>query len=392
MRAHHHLNTPALLLLLLLLLAVLSASSSDNHSNHSNHANQLSIHVAFPTECGLYFVWQSIGMVYSHGKIRQPGPLTRIVSCTPEEWEAMPPEARDFVPTHVAPNYAVHPRTGDRYPAYNKPMAVIDWLAKTDVKEDYVLIIDADMIMRRPILPDPSSPLATSAFFGYMIGVNNELALKHVPEVTPREDELAGPKGRRGDKAGGFTMMQTEQLRRVAPLWLQYTEDVRADPDAWKLSVRMDGVSHSLTHSFVFFARPPSSPAPAPPLTDPTHPTHPTHNAPITITTTTGRHVRHQARGQAVDQRDVRLQLCVRQSRRLAQDAPRHDAVPGVRGADAAARAPLRPRVECHWERRQVRVRQALALRFRPVRLPAVEARRRDRRPGRERRQGRRRR
>ena len=279
MRAHHHLNTPALLLLLL--LAVLSASSSDNHSNHSNHANHanhLSIHVAFPTECGLYFVWQSIGMVYSHGKIRQPGPLTRIVSCTPEEWEAMPPEARDFVPTHVAPNYAVHPRTGDRYPAYNKPMAVIDWLAKTDVKEDYVLIIDADMIMRRPILPDPSSPLATSAFFGYMIGVNNELALKHVPEVTPREDELAGPKGRRGDKAGGFTMMQTEQLRRVAPLWLQYTEDVRADPDAWKLSVRMDGVSHSLVRLLrppPFFARPPAH-RPNPP--NPPNPQRHNHN------------------------------------------------------------------------------------------------------------------
>ncbi len=50
--------------------------------------------------------------------------------------------------------------------------------AKTDVKEDYVLIIDADMVMRRPIVPDPSSSLATSAFFGYMIGVNNELAVK----------------------------------------------------------------------------------------------------------------------------------------------------------------------------------------------------------------------
>ena len=31
-------------------------------------------------------------------------------------------------------------------------------------------------------------------------GVNNALALKHVPEVPPREDELAGPKGRRGDQ------------------------------------------------------------------------------------------------------------------------------------------------------------------------------------------------
>ena len=32
-------------------------------------------------------------------------------------------------------------------------MAVLDWLSKVDVKEDYVLIIDADMIMRSPVIP-----------------------------------------------------------------------------------------------------------------------------------------------------------------------------------------------------------------------------------------------
>lgn len=37
--------------------------------------------------------------------------------------------------------------------------------------------------------------------------------------------------GRRGDQVGGFTLMNTEDLRRMAPLWLTYTEDVRADPD-----------------------------------------------------------------------------------------------------------------------------------------------------------------
>ena len=41
---------------------------------------------------------------------------------------------------------------------------------------------------------------AVSAFFGYLKGVNNELALKHVPEVLPRNDSLAGPVGRRGDQ------------------------------------------------------------------------------------------------------------------------------------------------------------------------------------------------
>lgn len=39
-----------------------------------------------------------------------------------------------------------------------------------------------------------------SAFFGYLKGVDNELALKHVPEVPPRNDSLAGPVGRRGDQ------------------------------------------------------------------------------------------------------------------------------------------------------------------------------------------------
>ena len=39
-----------------------------------------------------------------------------------------------------------------------------------------------------------------SAYFGYLKGVSNELALKHVPYVVPRNDTLAGPRGRRGDQ------------------------------------------------------------------------------------------------------------------------------------------------------------------------------------------------
>jgi hypothetical protein len=156
------------------------------------------------------------------------------MSCTPEEWASLSEEQRTIVPTHVAPSYTHHPRTGDLYSAYNKPVAVIDWLARTDVKEDYVLIIDADMVMRAPFLPEPAGARpgrAVSAFFSYMKGVNNRLALKHIPEVLPRNDTLAGPMGRRSDQVGGFTLMYTKDLRRVAPLWLKFTEDVRVDPD-----------------------------------------------------------------------------------------------------------------------------------------------------------------
>ena len=102
-------------------------------------------------------------------------------------------------------------------------------------------------------------------------GVDNELALRHVPEVEPRMDDVAGPVGRRGDQVGrpialrgvldpnrvfnawlrwwcvtpvvglllppaplpqvgGFTLMQAGDMRRVAPWWIKYSEDVRADP------------------------------------------------------------------------------------------------------------------------------------------------------------------
>ena len=48
-----------------------------------------------------------------------------------------------------------------------------------------------------------------SAFFGYLKGVDNELALKHVPHVQPRNDSLAGPTGRRGDQVCSVSSLMT---------------------------------------------------------------------------------------------------------------------------------------------------------------------------------------
>ncbi len=45
--------------------------------------------------------------------------------------------------------------------------------------------------------------------YWYMDGVGNELALRHIPHVAPRQDELAGPVGRRGDQVSGLSWHQT---------------------------------------------------------------------------------------------------------------------------------------------------------------------------------------
>ena len=41
---------------------------------------------------------------------------------------------------------------------------------------------------------------AVAGFYGYMNGVANEMAEKHVANVLPRNDTIAGPLHRRGDQ------------------------------------------------------------------------------------------------------------------------------------------------------------------------------------------------
>ena len=72
-----------------LLLSVLLTVSSPAAAN---------VHTVFTTECGTYFTWQALGMVYSHKKSGQPGKITRLMSCTDEQWESYPD--KDLVPTH----------------------------------------------------------------------------------------------------------------------------------------------------------------------------------------------------------------------------------------------------------------------------------------------------
>ena len=40
-----------------------------------------------------------------------------------------------------------------RYPAINKPAAVLHWLNHADIDAEFIVILDADMILRGPITP-----------------------------------------------------------------------------------------------------------------------------------------------------------------------------------------------------------------------------------------------
>ena len=95
-------------------------------------------------------------------------------------------------------------------------MAVIDWLAKNDVKEDYVLIIDADMIMRMPLTPEVRPP---SLFSGAATGHHERLAAAHGLQGTRPHARL--PLAAAGERSEA-------RVGRLCLLWVHEGSQQRA--------------------------------------------------------------------------------------------------------------------------------------------------------------------
>lgn len=64
----------------------------------------------------------------SFKRAKQPGKLTRLLSCTEDQLETY--KGLDLVTTHVVPSLTLDPNKehNDHYSAYNKPGAVMFWL------------------------------------------------------------------------------------------------------------------------------------------------------------------------------------------------------------------------------------------------------------------------
>ncbi|KEH17101.1 hypothetical protein MtrunA17_Chr7g0228921 [Medicago truncatula] len=189
------------------------------------------IHTLFSVECGNYFDWQTVGLMHSFRKVKQPGHITRLLSCTDEQKKSY--RGMHLAPTFEVPSMSIHPVTGDRYPAINKPAGIVHWLKHSEDAEnvDWVLILDADMIIRGPIRPwqigaEKGRPVA--AYYGYLIGCDNILAQLH----TKHPEHC--------DKVGGLLAMHIDDLRALAPMWLSKTEEVRQDKAHWGANITGD--------------------------------------------------------------------------------------------------------------------------------------------------------
>ena len=138
-----------------------------------------------------------------------------------------------------------------------------------------LVILDRHMHLGKIFRPE-DLPLyrgwAYAGHYDYLIGTDNTLAMRHVPDIPPRcaeshrmslhaalfllillphqhaddaslpltlqlpipparcsNDTVAGRVGRRGDRVGGPYFMHRDDMARVAPLWLNWTRIMRDD-------------------------------------------------------------------------------------------------------------------------------------------------------------------
>ena len=169
-------------------------------------------------------------MFYSHDQVMQPGYITRLMACDhPEFYPGL-----DIGPTYVHPNYA-NPKgnlVNDHYAPYNKPGSLHHWLFENPnpPHADYVLVVEPDMVFRKPIDCEfelgVRDGLVASAPYDYLSGTDNGMAAQFIgPESVDRLE-----------KVGGFYCFRMADLKRVVPLWLNLTKEVRKNPERyWKI-------------------------------------------------------------------------------------------------------------------------------------------------------------
>jgi hypothetical protein len=196
------------------------------------------VHTLILTDCAKYQDWQTIAAAFSWRESGQPGNVTRVVNCSPAETKSYGKMMMEVLPTFWARQYSYNSRIKDWYAAYNKPGAVVDFLAKAPARERWVVALDSDMLLHKPFLPEMFNLTrgwaVGAAGYTYLKGVANDLAMRHVRDIPPRNDTFAGPKGRRGDQVGGPYFMLMDDMRKVAPLWLSTTLEMRQDLEAWR--------------------------------------------------------------------------------------------------------------------------------------------------------------
>lgn len=214
-----------LIILFFTVLLGLIVNSQISNKNFVEKNSATNYRLLVSAQCKAYQDWQSVG-VYWSAKKHWPGVgYTRLLSCSPVKRVLY--KYHETVPSYLASDWSKHPDTGDDYPPYNRPISIKEYFERGMPQEEYMIIIDPDTIIRKPLNDIPVSrgkPVAQRYDYLY-----NKNALSILGKKFLGTDKDLQP-------LGMPMIIHKEDLARLAPLWLEYTEKIRQDPECKELS------------------------------------------------------------------------------------------------------------------------------------------------------------
>ena len=183
------------------------------------------LHTVFTSECNnKQFDWFSVGVYESFRTSGMQGSITRLLACDKEALAQY--KGLDLGPTFVHPNYRHNPLNGDVSASYNKPASVMHFSTEANFTEEFILFIDADMLLTKPIDPvalGAKKGVVVSEYVPYMIGTSNGMEKEFLPEEAAN----------RAKPVGWYHIFHRDDLKRIAPLWLKYCGRVRLEPERY---------------------------------------------------------------------------------------------------------------------------------------------------------------
>lgn len=169
------------------------------------------LHTIFSCESSDYQNWQSEALHWSFCKAKQPGKLTRLLSG--ESHDSLSSKIDTFLAKPASPD----PETGDNYVPYNKPSSIQQWLENGLPEEETILIIDPDCVFVRPIFEEVDRGRVLAHKMWYMEPKRHPgLVERHC-----RSPDLVA-------SAGIPTFIHRDDLKSLAPLWLNKTRELRS--------------------------------------------------------------------------------------------------------------------------------------------------------------------
>jgi hypothetical protein len=174
------------------------------------------MHFIFNAEDTTYGYWQGELMAYTYRKVGQAGRLTRLLSCddSPTRFAF----SYDTVRVH---SYSIHPRSRDRYLAYNKPASIVQWMEAVRPRERTIVVLDPDCLFLRSISVEAKAGRPAGHVYSYMDpqgGLGSLIFSRH----CRRNRNL-------GQSVGIPLVIHRDDLRAVAPRWLEATREIRDD-------------------------------------------------------------------------------------------------------------------------------------------------------------------